>query len=67
MSNNAIAKAVRARRNYIGMKVGELAAKCGWVERTFQKKMENPERMTLEDMRKIEKIRGMEKGELARL
>lgn len=60
--DNAISRTVHSRRVYIGMTVAELAARSGMSLRSFQLKMQRPERMTLEDAWKIEAALSMEHG-----
>lgn len=60
--SNAISRTVHSRRIYIGMTVAELAARSGMSLRSFQLKMQRPERMTLEDSWKIEAALSMEHG-----
>lgn len=59
---NAISRTVHSRRVYIGMTVAELAARSGMSLRSFQLKMQHPERMTLGDAWKIEAALSMERG-----
>ena len=67
MKKNIIARTVHARRTMIGMTVPELAAKTGMHQRTFERRMNNPEEMSLAETWKLEKALGLTRGELASL
>lgn len=67
MKKNIIARTVHARRTMIGMTVPELAAKTGMHQRTFERRMNNPEEMSLAETWRLEKALGLTRGELASL
>lgn len=67
MKKNIIARTVHARRTMIGMTVPELAAKTGMHQRTFERRMNNPEEMSLAETWRLEKALGLSRGELASL
>ena len=62
-----IARAVWSERVRQGISAKELAAKCGWSQRTYARRMANPEEMALREIWKIEKNLGLPKGFLSRL
>lgn len=62
-----IARTVRAEAIRNGVSAPELAAKCGLSQRTYERRMANPEEMSLKEMWLLEKVLGLKKGELASL
>lgn len=67
MKKNIIARTVHAKRTRIGMTVPELAAKTGMHQKTFERRMNNPETLSLAETWRLEKALGMSRGELAKL
>ena len=67
MLQNEIARTVHSRRLYIGMPTRELAARCGWSRSTFDRRMKNPETLSLKEMWNLEKVLKMEHGTLGGL
>lgn len=67
MKKNIIARTVHARRTKIGMTVPELAAKTGMHQKTFERRMNEPEKLSLAETWRLEKVLGMSRGELAKL
>ena len=62
-----IARAVWSERVRQGISAKELAAKCGWSQRTYARRMANQEEMALRETWNLEKNLGLPKGFLSRL